>query len=315
MLRTAIALALSFAAALSQTASTSYAQAGGARPKAGMRTPPKAEWLDSNHEAINGTKYETFKSKTLGEDVSYLVYLPPEYAKDSKRYPVIYWLHGLYGNQRGGAMVFVPRVEKAIGEGLLPGVIVVSVNGMVNSFYNDWDDGKLPMESVIIKDLIPHVDATYRTVASREGRIIEGFSMGGYGAAHLGFKYPELFGTVVIDAGALITDLALKGPMIGPIFQGAWGGDMERFKAEHPYQLVEKNAEKIRGKTNIRVGVGEDDNLIARNREMHEILDKLDIAHEYYTVPGVGHVAPAYFNGLGDKQFAIHRKALEALAK
>ena len=71
----------------------------------------------------------------LGHDVSYLVYLPPGYDRDTtKRYPVIYWLHGMNGNQRGGAMMFVPHVADAVQQGILSPVIVVLVNGMVKSF-------------------------------------------------------------------------------------------------------------------------------------------------------------------------------------
>ncbi len=49
---------------------------------------------------------------------------------------------------------------------------------------------------MVIKDLIPHIDATYRTIPRREARVLEGLSMGGYGAFHLGFKYPEMFGMI-----------------------------------------------------------------------------------------------------------------------
>ncbi|MFC1596366.1 alpha/beta hydrolase [Planctomycetota bacterium] len=80
-------------------------------------------------------------------------------------------------------------------------MIVVMPNGLRgNTMYCDSRDGQYPVETVIINDLIPHVDATYRTVASREGRAVEGFSMGGFGAAHMGFKYPDLFGVVSIAA-------------------------------------------------------------------------------------------------------------------
>ena len=98
--------------------------------------------------------------------------------------------------------------------GKIPEMIVVLVNGMKDSFYNDSPDGKWPIESVIIKELIPHIDKTYRTLAHRETRAIEGYSMGSYGAAHLGFKYPELFGIVGVNAGALIIPRASVQPSI-----------------------------------------------------------------------------------------------------
>jgi enterochelin esterase-like enzyme len=277
---------------------------------------PEASWIDPIRMEPNGTKYGTFTSKTLGEDVSYLVYLPPQYdEKPTQRFPVIYWLHGLGGNQRGGAGSFLPRAVEAMQAGSLPPAIVVLVNGMVNSFYCDWANGKRPMESVIVKDLVPHIDQSYRTLAKREGRVIEGYSMGGFGAGHLGFKYPELFGTVVIDAGALIGDRALGGANISPFFEGAFGGDRERFNAEHPMQLVTKNADKIRGKQHIRIGCGGDDNLLPRNRELHELLTKLNIEHQYEVVEGIAHNAGAYYAKLGPKGFELHRQVFESLAK
>src|SRR3954453_16237671 len=92
---------------------------------------------------------------------------------------------------------------------------------------------RYPLESVIIKDLIPHVDATYRTVADRGARAIEGFSMGGFGAAHFGFKYPETFGVVSIQAPALLGP-ELKQPLPSRawsrLFQVAMGSDLEYFR-------------------------------------------------------------------------------------
>jgi endo-1,4-beta-xylanase len=277
------------------------------------RTYPKAEWVDPNRGEPNGTKYQTFPSKVLGAEVSYLVYLPPGYEQGTKRYPVIYWLHGLGGNQRAGALRLVPHVDRAIRNGTLPPAIVMSVNGMVTSFYCDWANGQRPIESVIIKDLIPHVDQTYRTIARREGRVIQGYSMGGFGAGHLGFKYPDVFGTVCVDAGALIQEAAWRGPNLAPIFQDAFAGDKDRFLAEHPTQLVQKNADRIRGRARIRIGVGQDDNLLPRNKELHELLEKLKIEHEYVLVPGVGHDAGAYYEKLGAKCLEMHRKVFESL--
>ena len=289
--------------------------AGVEAPRAISRRPmPKAEWLDPDRGAPNGTQYKTFQSKVLGREVSYLVYLPPGYEQGTQRYPVIYWLHGMGGNQRGGAMMFVPHVEAAIKEGVLPPAIVVLVNGMVKSFYCDSSDGQCPMESVIIQDLIPHVDGAYHTIARREGRVIEGYSMGGYGAGHLGFKYPEIFGTVVINAGALIDPSLANIPKDGPMF-GVFGADNARRVAEHPRELARKNADTLRAKTNIRIGCGSLDSLLPRNQDLHELLTQLGIKHEYEVVPGVAHNSGLYYRKLGTKAFEFHRKSLEAQDK
>jgi endo-1,4-beta-xylanase len=301
-------------AALVGIATTANGPGDSARAQAPKKSWPKAEWVDPNRTEPNGTKYRTFSSKALGAEVSYLVYLPPGYEKEKKRYPVIYWLHGLGGNQRAGATVFVPHVERAIRGGALPPAIVVVVNGMVNSFYCDWADGKRPVESVIVKDLIPHVDKTYRTVARREGRVIQGYSMGGYGAAHLGLKYPDVFGAVVVDAGALVGEAAFKGPNLAGLFKDIFG-DKDRFLAEHPTQLVEKNAGRVRNRTHIRIGVGKDDSLLPRSRELHERLGRLKIEHQYEVVPDVAHNSAAYYKKLGAKGLEFHRKVFESLDK
>jgi endo-1,4-beta-xylanase len=159
-------------------------------------TPPNPpasaspQWVREKIEAKN-TRYETFTSPTIGQKVSYLIYVPRAYQETSdRRYPVMYWLHGIGGAQTGIPRL-VERFDGAIEEAKTPPMLIVFVNGVRDSFYCDTVDGKVPVESVIIKDLIPHIDATYRTIARRDGRIVEGFSMGGFGAAHLGFKYPE----------------------------------------------------------------------------------------------------------------------------
>src|SRR5215469_15404987 len=103
------------------------------------------------------------------------------------------WCTGCTGSMATRPPARLSCSNPAEAAGKAPEMIVVLVNGMVDSFYNASPDGKWPVESVIIKELIPHIDKTYRTIASREGRAIEGYSMGGYGAAHLGFKYPAVF--------------------------------------------------------------------------------------------------------------------------
>jgi len=273
----------------SDTAPTTQAKPNAPRPL------PKGEWLDPNHDAPNGTQYKTFTSKVLGRDVSYLVYLPPGYEEGTARYPVIYWLHGHGGNQRAGALMFVPHLDAAIKADVLPPVIAVCVNGMGWGSYVDLPNGSRPIESVIIKDLIPHIDQTYRTNPMREGRMIEGFSMGGFGAGHLGFKYPELFGTVVINSGALA--------------DATW-----RKSEEHPRELARKNAEALR-KTHIRIGCGSLDDLLPKNQELHDVLTQLKIKHDFEVVPDVAHNSALYYEKLGTKVFEFHRKSLEDLAK
>jgi endo-1,4-beta-xylanase len=272
---------------------------------------PTPQWLDSNREAPAGTRYVSFHSRTLDAPVSYLVYLPPGSEEDGRRYPVIYWLHGLGGTQRTGAEFFVPHLDAAIRQKNLPPVIVILVNGMVSSFYCDTADGHA-VESVIVKDLIPHVDQTYRTIARREARIVQGYSMGGFGAAHLAFKYPELFGAVAVDAGALLTAEALESRH-PDLFKARFGGDKQAFEAQHPFTLLQKNAQRVRESLLVHVGVGSLDALLPRNEALHELLDELRIEHTYEIVPDVAHRNRDYYRALGPKAFEFHHRVLARL--
>jgi enterochelin esterase-like enzyme len=105
----------------------------GARPRPASELP-NGEWLEPNRGSPNGTQYKTFTSEVLGgKEVSYLIYLPDGYEQSTTRYPVIYWLHGMGGNQLGGAMMFLPQFQTAVREGVAPPAIVVLVNGMVGA--------------------------------------------------------------------------------------------------------------------------------------------------------------------------------------
>jgi enterochelin esterase-like enzyme len=268
-----------------------------------------AIWLDPDKSEPAGTHYHTFQSKLAGGQVSYLVYLPSTYESEpAQRYASVYWLHGLNGDQRAG-VAFVEQLAAATRAGKAPAMIVVLVNGMRDSFYCDSKDGKWPIESVIVKELIPHIDQTYRTIARREMRAVEGYSMGGYGAAHLGFKYPELFGVVGIMAGALVTP---SDTVVPAVFAKMFGSDPAYVQANNPFELVRKNAEAIRGRTTVRVAVGDQDNLQVRDRAFHDLLGELKIEHEFEMVPGVAHNGALFYKTLGAGALAYYQKAIGA---
>src|SRR4051812_41542069 len=141
--------------------------------------PKRSGWIEESKEEPAGTHYHTFRSKAVDGEVSYLIYFPPGYDDDKdRRYPVLYWLHGMTHNQREGAGL-VRRLDRAIRAGKAPEMIVVLVNGRTHSFFCDSPDGRTPVESMIVNDLIPHVDKTYRTRDRARSRAVEGYSMGG----------------------------------------------------------------------------------------------------------------------------------------
>jgi|GEM_PF-501334 Predicted esterase len=255
--------------------------------------------------------YKTFDSPTAGAKVSYLVYLPPHYEEETdRRYPVIYWLHGIGGSQQGVPLM-AERLTAAISAGKAPPMIVIYLNGMIRSSYVDSADGTMPVETVSIRELIPHIDATYRTIPTREGRMVEGFSMGGAGAVKWGFKYPELFGSISIIDGALhAADRPPTGRM-AESFRTIHGGDMERFIASQPQTLAEKNATLVQGRTAIRI-VTRTTGLAAANERFHELLDRLGIEHEFYKIPDAPHSPNPLYEGLGERNWPFYRKAFAA---
>lgn len=267
----------------------------------------EAAFLDPNTSEPAGTSYKTFYSKTIKGDASYLIYLPPDYGSSpAKRYPVVYWLHGRGSTQRSGA-VFVAQLDAAIKAGKSPSMIAVLVNGLRDSRYYDSFDGKRPVETVFIQDLIPHIDATYRTFSKREYRALEGFSMGGFGSAHFGFKYPDLFGAVSIMSGALLDDEMAAS--IPDLYERNFGANRDYFHAGSPWVVVVENAGKIRGKMFVRIGVGDKDSLLDRNTKYHDLLGSLKIPHEFFTVPGVAHDDRKFYETLGSGVFEFYQKA------
>ena len=264
------------------------------------------EWLDSNKSEPAGTKYRTYYSKIIDSEVSYLIYLPPNYENSNCRYPVVYWLHGLDGNQRKGAK-FVEKLDIAVKLGNAPPMIAVLVNGLSNSMYCDLLDDSRPVERVIVNELIPHVDEMYHTIAQREARAVEGFSMGGFGAAHLGFKYPELFGAVSIMSGSL-HDADSMAQIGQDIFQDVFSENREYFQANSPWTLAEKNADAIRGEIAVRIIVGSEDDIFQRNKAYHEFLSHLEIPHQFDVIEGVGHNANMLYEKLGDMAFSFYSK-------
>lgn len=227
--------------------------------------------------------YKTFDSKTAGEKVSYLIYLPPDYEKATdQRYPVVYWLHGIGGSQQG-VPTMTQNLTQAIADGKAPPMIMVFVNGMIRS---GWSDSQYPVETVAIKELIPHVDATYRTRATREGRMVEGFSMGGSGAAKWGLKYPDLFGSISVLDGAMRTSED--------------GND--------PWTLAEKNAAAIKDRTPMRI-VTRTTGLAGANERFHEQLEGLGVPHEFHKIPDAPHSPNPLYAGLGDKNWEFYKKA------
>ncbi|MCC5823674.1 MAG: hypothetical protein LAT64_10925 [Phycisphaerales bacterium] len=274
-----------------------------------------AQWVTPPVDAER-VEYRLFESAAAGTTVSYHVYTPPQYdAYPDRCFPVLYWLHGS-GAQTASVAPISGWFHNAITEGRIPPMIVVMPNGMSHRMWCDSKDGLVPMETVVIGDLLPDVDSNYRTVPDRAGRIVEGFSMGGQGAARLGFRRPDLFaGVSILGAGPLQLDFldAPKGGSIPmdlrlQIYEAVWGSDPAYYLQQHPRTIASDHAgEIIASGQRVRQAVGDQDFTLAMNQEFHAHLTDLGIPHEFSVLPGVGHTAPGVFLGLGPANRAFYR--------
>jgi enterochelin esterase-like enzyme len=172
-------------------------------------------------------------SATLGEDLAYTVYLPAGYAASTATYPVLYLLHGR-GDSMAAWTQVKSRLDAMIAAGDIPPTIAVMPDApwssrasyYVDSAYKGEDPGR-PVETALIHDLVPHVDAAYRTIADRTGRAIAGYSMGGSGALRYSMVHPELFGAAVVLSPAVYSPQPPKDSSAREF--GAYGKGMDAF--------------------------------------------------------------------------------------
>jgi len=252
-------------------------------------------------------RHRTFYSPSMRLAVGYCIYLPPAYfAEPSRSFPVVYLLHGRGGSEISRDMLESGRrLHEAILSRGLPPMIMVWANGRGNTWFNDSADGAAKAETMIVRELIPHVDATYRTIPTRDGRALQGFSMGGYGAFKLAAEYPELFRVLNVYGAALREDVAAFRRDWPEDFRTVFGGDPAYYRANDPYALLERNADRIRGRMDIRLCAGAAD---YANRAdggwsdaMHEHLRGLRIPHAFHSNwAGVRHNYVDYLNRDGD---------------
>lgn len=232
------------------------------------------------------------KSATLGKDVEYNIYLPADYETSTRRYPVLYLLHGYTDDetawtQFGEANRIADRMLQS-GE-ITPMIIVMPDAGV--SWYVNSADGKVMYEDFFVKELIPHIDATYRSRSSREFRAVAGLSMGGHGSLIMAMKHPDLFvAAAPLSAGILTEDeiVAMPDENWDEVFGPPYGKGLkakERLTA-HLFQnwilkIVETaNADELK-KVKYYIDCGDGDFLIKGNMALHAAMIDKKVPHEF----------------------------------
>ncbi|MDO5737013.1 MAG: alpha/beta hydrolase-fold protein [Propionibacteriaceae bacterium] len=164
-------------------------------------------------DAARGTiRAGAMPAASAGIDVNYNVYLPAGYEAGQERYASLYLFHG-----RGDTSAAWPRVKSSLDEliadGEIPPVVVIMPDApwsQGGSYYVDSDfrgSGALPagaaVETAMTRDLVAHVDAAFRTVASRNARAVGGYSMGGYGALRYALAHQDTYAAGIILSPAV----------------------------------------------------------------------------------------------------------------
>ena len=142
-----------------------------------------------------------FDSAALQRKWSYAVYLPEGYETSTLRYPVLYLLHGNGGGLYDWTNLghIQPTADALIAHGDIPPAIIV----MPDAGSTWYVDRKEKMETAVIRDLIADVERNFRAIGARNGRVLAGLSMGGYGALRFALKYPETFAAAALLSPAI----------------------------------------------------------------------------------------------------------------
>lgn len=174
---------------------------------------PGAKPVTVEHIKIHGTALEgNLEGEAVDRDV--IVFLPPSYAKEKHRhYPVVYALHGFsIGAEQWTHEVHVPQtIEGAFAQGATEMIVVLPDSKTVyggSMYSNSVTTGDF--ERYVAHDVVAYIDAHYRTIPSRTSRGLAGHSMGGYGAARIGMKHPDVFSSLYIMSPCCLSPMGSR---------------------------------------------------------------------------------------------------------
>lgn len=248
-------------------------------------------------------------SQILGRDVAYAVYVPPDYAASTRRYPVVYLLHGYTDNESGWVQFgeIGAAADRAIADREIPPMIIVMPDGGVAWYMNDAA-GQVRWEDMFVQELIPYIDKTLRTRPAREFRGLAGLSMGGWGTLVNLFRHPDLFAAGAAFSAAVWQDDEVSGmkqenwdKMFGPLFGAAKAAGPARltphFRKHNPLDLAKSLPEDTLKKVRLYVDCGDDDFLIKANCALHAALLDRKIPHEFRVRDG-GHTWSYWRTGI-----------------
>ncbi len=253
--------------------------------------------------AQQGIVKESLKlnSSTLGKEVKYNIYLPADYEKNNRLYPVLYLLHGYTDDETGWTQFGqTPEIaDKVINSGEAPPMIIVMPDAGVTWYMNTFD-GKTKFEDFFIKEFIPYIETTYRIRSKREFRAVAGLSMGGLGTLLYATKHPDMFTAAAPLSAAVWTDEEIVTGNLDQarydyVFGDLYGKNLkgkerltDHYYKNAPIKIVETaDAEQLK-KVRFYIDCGDDDFLIKGNMALHAMMIDKKIPHEFRVRDG-GH--------------------------
>jgi S-formylglutathione hydrolase FrmB len=234
-------------------------------------------------------------SQVLSHSVRYCAFLPPSFDQDkTRRYPVLYYLHGLGDNEQsllnsgGWDLVSELRSQGKMGD------FIILAPSAGHTFFINSKDGKVRYEDFFMKEFMPQMEKKYRAEGTRATRGITGVSMGGYGALRLAFKYPNDFAAVSAQMPALIAELPpnigagpgslgnLLGDVYGPPFDRAYFDRNNVFY----FARTDSASELKQLKIYFDVGNNDDYGFEQGAQALDQLLKSRGIPHEFHIYPG-----------------------------
>jgi S-formylglutathione hydrolase FrmB len=243
--------------------------------------------------ATGRVECNSLPSKILSRSVPYCIVLPPAFDADkTKHFSILYSLHGLGDNEQ----FFIHSglwnlVEDQREKGELKNFLIATPDGGAG-FYINSRDGKNRYEYFLLQEFFPFIEKRYRVAPGRANRAISGVSMGGYGALHLAFRHPQLFGSVSAHSAALIDKLPsfLGASPSSPrtrVLGGVFGNPPDPAFWDQNSPLVLARTANLAGlKIYFDCGDNDDYGFYAGATALDKILTARHIPHEFHLYPG-----------------------------
>ncbi len=225
-----------------------------------------------------------FHSAALSREMTYRIYLPHNYLKTTRRYPVLYLLHGVYGSfENWDTLTNLATYAAGLDW------IIVMPDADDSWYTNSATSPGDRFEDYIVKDVIAEVDSRHRTIRDRHARAVAGLSMGGYAALKFSLRDPLLFGFAGSLSGAVSAgrDLDAHAPDLAAKLVEVFGAPGNSTRANNNIFLLLQKAD-LRELPYFYLACGIEDTFLAANREFVAELSRRNLPYEYHETPG-GH--------------------------